>query len=102
MKPGNSSANFVTALRAAPDSAILRVSESEHCDYEAPTDIGGTLLCTVANPTYSEAELRYAIGGLMTAAAISVAGDPSAEADWWSAGGAYYDDLDSAGMVQPL
>ncbi len=98
----NSSANFVTAFQAAPDSTILRVNESEHCDYEAPTDFGCTALCTVANPTHTDAELRHAIGGLMTSAAISVSGDPSAEADWWAPGGRYYDDLDAVGMLQPL
>jgi hypothetical protein len=98
----NSNGNFVTALQAAPDSTILRVNESEHCDFESPTDELCTGFCTVANPSFSDAELRYAIGGLMTAAAISLAGDPAAEADWWVAGGAYHDELDAAGMLTAL
>lgn len=98
----NSNGNFVSAYQSAPDSRILRVLESEHCDFESPTDWGCTALCTVANPTFSDAELRYAIGGLMTSAAISLAGDPAAETDWWVSGGAYFDEMTAAGMLQAL
>ena len=98
----NSNGNFVSVFQTAPDSTILRVMESEHCDYESPTDWGCTAVCSVANPTFSDAELRYAIGGLMTSAAVSLAGDPAAEADWWASGGAYFDEMSTAGMVQPL
>jgi hypothetical protein len=98
----NSSGNFITALQAAPDSSILRIIESEHCDFESPTDVLCTALCTVANPTFSDTELRYAVGGMMTAAAVSLAGDTAAEADWWAPGGGYYDELYAAGMIQDI
>lgn len=98
----NSSGNFVAAFQAAADSSIIRVVESEHCDFESPTDVLCTGFCAVANPTFSDAELRHAIGGLMTAAAISLAGDPAAEADWWVTGGVHRDELDAAGLVQEL
>ena len=98
----NSNSNFVTALQASPDSTIVRVTESEHCDFESPTDILCTGFCSYNNPTYSDAEIQSAIGGMMTAAAFGLVGDVAAEAAWWSAGGEFFDPMSAAGLVQAL
>ncbi len=101
-EPGscNSNNNYLPVYAAAPDATALRLDEADHCDFEASTDFGCTVLCDYPNTTYDDATISSAVTGLMTAAAVALTGDAAAEAAWWAPGGSYYDALDATGILQ--
>ncbi len=98
----NASNNGVTMVAAAPRHQSLRVTESDHCDYEGPTDWGCDLLCTGSNDLFSDDEIRATIQGLATAAALSLAGLAPEADQWWTPGQPWYDALADSGAISPL
>jgi len=99
----NSEGNGVDALRAVPDTTILRLAEADHCDFENETNALCTTFCSAPGSTFSDSDIHNTLLGLLTAATVSLAEqDPDAEAMWWTAGGTFYDGLSNTGAVIPL
>jgi pimeloyl-ACP methyl ester carboxylesterase len=98
----NSENNGIAWYAAAPEAVGLRVNESDHCNYEDPTDWACTSFCETANPTFSDEALADTIRGLTTAwLAWRTGTDPRGE-QWWSTGEAGYEQLVAGGAISPL
>lgn len=81
-----------------PEPFRFRVTEADHCDFESPTDWVCELGCPGTNDQFTNEEIQAAITGLLTSAAVDLAGTGSAEA-WWSQGGTFHDELASQGLI---
>ncbi len=99
----NAEGSGVDAVRAVTDATILRLTEADHCDFENETDWMCTTLCDAPGTTFSDSEIRNALLGLLTAAAMSVTDqDPDARSMWWISGGTFFDALSSSGAISSL
>jgi pimeloyl-ACP methyl ester carboxylesterase len=98
----NSDANGLAVYAAAPSARVLRVTEADHCDFEAPTDWMCTMLCEGNNDQVSDAEIQATIRGLATAYLLWQAGLALEGEHWWTPGEAAYDDLLAAGAITPM
>ncbi len=98
----NASGNGSAWYSGASSAEALRVGEADHCDFEAPTDVLCTAVCWGSNDDFSDEEIRATVRGLMTAAALDVAGETAAGDGWWRGGGTYYESLVSSGAVSDL
>ncbi len=95
----NSSNNGLLAYAAAPDATVMRLNQSDHCDFELETD----WLCTLGCPDAGgdEDRLHATLKGLVTAASFAAMGDANAAAAWWVEGGLYADEMIAAGTLSP-
>ena len=93
----NSSNNGLRIYEAAGVDA-LRVTESDHCDYENATDWVCTVVCQGTNSEFSEPSIANTIRGLATAALMTSAGLDDG-LDWWAPGGEYYEELAGLGAI---
>ena len=98
----NSSGNGEAWFSAAPDATALRLTEADHCDFEADTDWMCTVMCTGSNGSFSDEEIQATLRSLLTAAALEESGLDEVGEAWWAAGGEGYDALLAAGAVESL
>ena len=78
---------------------MLRVTEADHCDFESDTDVLCTAFCQGSNNQFDDDEIHSTILGLSTAALLDMSGQSQAGNAWWSAGGEYYAELNSRGII---
>ena len=96
----NAENNGITLLGLVPDSYMLRIKSSDHCDFEYPTDGGCEFLCLNDNTTFDDSEIRPMIRSLSTAALMHLTGmHADGEAYWFSP---VLDELVATGLVQEL
>lgn len=98
----NSENNGVDLYKNASGSMMLRVTEADHCDFEAPTDMGCEALCQGTNNQFSNEEINSSILSLSTAALFWISTQDPEAAKWWTSGGEAYDSLISSGQIQGL
>ncbi len=95
----NADGNGLGVYGAAPDAALLRITEADHCDFEDPTDWLCTVLCEGSNAQFSDDEIHATVRALATAYLRWQAGlDPAGE-DWWTPGDPVHDALLASGAV---
>ena len=80
----NSNNNGVTMYDGIANSHIVRVTDSDHCDYESPTDWGCESFCLNEGTTLSDDDIRPLIKQLGTAAIILIAGNQAEAQDVWN------------------
>ena len=94
----NSAANAEGWYDAIADGQALRITDSDHCDFESPTDF----LCTFACPAggANDDAVREIVRGQTTAFLMWQLGLEPAGEQWWTPGQSWYDDL--GGSVTPI
>ena len=82
----------------------LRVTDSGHCDFEAPTDVLCELApeCDGENLSYSEVEIQSTIFNLATAFLRWQLSEDDSGATWWTRGEDGYESLLLSGSVSRL
>ena len=78
----NSNNNGVTLFDMMTNAQALRISSSDHCDYENPTDWGCEAVCLNQNTSFDDAEISTAVAQLSTAAILAITGDENAQREW--------------------
>lgn len=97
----NSSSNGVPVFAAIDGSNTVRIVDADHCDFQNPGDnLCG--LCSAANDVNTPEAIQAAIYGLTTAALLWRLDVDGTGAQWWTAGGTYYDELFVAGLLTQL
>ncbi len=96
----NASSNGVAVLQGASDASLGRVTEADHCDFEAPTDGLCTGLCEGTNDQFDDATLRGTVRALMTAPLLVHLAEEDAAETWWSGDEAAA--LQAQGLWTPL
>ena len=95
----NANNNGVTLFDMMNDSQLIRVSSSDHCDFESPTDWACTSMCLNSSESFTDEEIFPIIAHLSTAAILSLTGDEEAQAQWE---GINLDDWISNGQIEVL
>lgn len=98
----NSENNGVDLYKNAANNMMVRVTEADHCDFEAPTDMGCEALCQGTNNQFSNEEINNSILSLSTAALFWISTQDPEAAKWWTSGGEAYESLLSSGKIQGL
>lgn len=98
----NASNNGVAMLNGVAQHRAVRVSEADHCDFEAPTDWVCTVVCQGGNDAFSDDEIAAGIRGLATAFLLWQTGVAPEAEQWWIPGEPYYEELRSSGLVTDL
>ena len=96
----NSDNNGLELFRLMSDYRAVKVTSSDHCDFENPTDVVCTLSCENQSPEFNDAETRPTIITLGTAAIMSLTGLSPDGDEWWSDEG--LDAWVQSGLVQEL
>ena len=78
----NSNNNGITLFEMMSTAQVLRVSSSDHCDYENPTDWGCETFCLNSTTNFDDSEIAPVIAQLSTAAVLALSGDTEAQAAW--------------------
>ena len=78
----NSNNNGVTLFELMNTAQVFRVTSSDHCDYEKPTDWGCETFCLNQNTSFDDAQIGTAIAHLSTAAILALTGDAEAQDAW--------------------
>ena len=78
----NSENNGVTLFEMMNNAQALRVTSSDHCDYENPTDWGCEAVCLNQSTSFDDAQIGTAVAQLSTAAILALTGDADAGAAW--------------------
>ena len=90
------------AYMAVPERNLLRSTEADHCDFEAPTGSVCTLACSGSNALFTDDAIRSYILGLSTAfVSWHAVGDEEAM-EWAAADGGARAALESFGAVTGL
>jgi len=97
----NDDANGLPSYAAAAQGRVVRVTEADHCDFESPTDILCTALCTGTNNQFTDDEIQATILAMSTGYLLWQAGLDPAGQTYWTAGAAPYDDLLASGAISP-
>ena len=98
----NENGNGVPVYEAAAEGNAVRVTEAEHCDFEAPTDGLCTALCAVRNTAFTEEQIRATILGLSTSFLLWQSGLDPRGMGWWTPGTPAYDEMIAGGAVTQL
>ena len=98
----NSSASGASLFRNGSQSRVLGITESDHCDFESPTDWLCTSACTGTNLRFDDATLQATIRGMSTAFAAWMLGLDSSGENWWHNGGDIFDELALDGAISTL
>ena len=98
----NSSASGVSLFRSGAQNRVLGITESDHCDFESPSDWLCTTACTGTNVRFDDATLQATIRGMSTAFVVWMLGVDSSGENWWHSGGDVFDDLASDGAITTL
>ena len=78
----NSNNNGISLFELMDEAQVFRVTDSDHCDYESPTDWGCTSFCLNQGGTFSDEDIFPVIAHLSTAAILAITGDSGAEQAW--------------------
>ena len=78
----NSNNNGIALYAMMENPNVVRVTSSDHCDYENPTDWLCTSLCTNEGVSFSDESIATVIKHLGTAAVLSLSGDSDAAWQW--------------------
>lgn len=89
----NSQSNGADIYIEAENSKLLRVTESDHCDFQSPNSFSCIFLCENENNLFSSDEINLLIKNLSTAfltwqTSINMDGE-----SWWTNGSEPYDSL---------
>ena len=98
----NSDNSGFPVFDAATDARLLRLTEADHCNFEAPTNWLCTLTCARTKATYSDAMISDTIFSMSTAWALGHLEDGFDMRPWWTPAGAIQSNLRSAGAVSSL
>ncbi|MEE2750178.1 MAG: alpha/beta hydrolase [Myxococcota bacterium] len=98
----NSSASGTSLFLTGSENRVLKVTESDHCDFESPSDWVCTTACNGSNRTFDDESLQATIRGLSTAFAAWMLGQDATGERWWHDGGDAFDELSSAGAISTL
>jgi hypothetical protein len=98
----NADGNGLDVYNAAEGGNAIRITESDHCDYESPTDFLCNLLCDGTNDLFSDAQIDSVILNLSTSFLLWQAGIDSDIQLLWTPGNEYYNDLITAGAITQL
>lgn len=98
----NSWNSGMDAFMAVPGSDLLRTTEADHCDFEAPTGVVCTLACAGSNDLFSDETIRSNILSLGTAfISWHATGDEDAM-EWADASGGARAELEDLGAITGL
>ena len=78
----NSNNNGLTLFEMMDNAQALRISSSDHCDYENPTDWGCETVCLNQSNSFDDAQIAPAVAQLSTAAILALTGDADAQNVW--------------------
>jgi len=98
----NDSASGISLFQSGPDHRILQVTESDHCDFESPSDWVCRTACNGSNQRFDDETLESTIRGLSTAFIAWSFGQDTTGERWWHEGGDIFDELDTAEAISPL
>lgn len=98
----NAEQNGVTMTRKASGSHIFQVSEADHCDFESPTNILCTGLCSNRGATRSDEAIQSVIRTLSTAWLAWQSDLEPEAARWWDIEDEVLAPYLTAGDIQPL
>ena len=98
----NSNGNGVAVANAAPDHAVVRVTDAVHCDFESPTDAGCTTLCSwqFPGPAFNDQQQSRAISAMMTGFVLGMSGVDPRGLDYWTQGTAAWNTLARNGLIE--
>ncbi len=102
----NSQNNSVSLLQGTGATHIFRVTDADHCDFEAPTDdlcengVLGFGACGNTNASISDDSIRSTIRSMGTAGLLWLSGNNANGELWWD--GSENESLQSQGLVSPL
>ena len=93
-------------LQTVGASAVFRVTDADHCDFEAPTNdlcengVAGFGACGNTSASISDESIRGTIREMATAGLLWMSGNNSNGEDWWT--GSENQSLQSQGFISPL
>ncbi len=98
----NSNANGLDVYNYAQYSNAVRIIESDHCDFELPTDILCTFLCEGINETFTNDQIKSVLLNLSTAfllwkTELNINGELL-----WNPESEYYQGLINQGIIEPV
>ncbi len=97
----NSTSNGVPVFAAIETGLTVRLLDADHCDFQNPGD-NFCGLCAAANESNTPEAIQAAIFGLSTAALMWRLDLDASGAQWWTAGGPYYDEMFVSGVLAQL
>ena len=95
----NSYGNGLDVYNNALNGNAVRITEADHCDFESPSDILCTILCSGSNDYFSEDEISSIILSLSTSFLLWQTGLDSSGRSLWTPGNEYYDNLIYNGAI---
>ena len=95
----NAENNGLNLFQMMNNSRIVKVTSSDHCDFESPTDWICESQCENSNPEYSDEETRPLITTLGTAAIISLTGLSGDGTIVWTEG---LEEWKNTGIIQEI
>ncbi len=102
----NSQNNSLSLLQGTGAAHIFRVTDADHCDFEAPTDdlcengVLGFGACGNTNASISDDSIRSTIRSMGTAGLLWLSGNNADGELWWD--GSENQNLQSQGLISPL
>lgn len=96
----NSDNNGLVWWSTAADGRAIRVANTDHCDFENPTDALCTAFCggpAADDPAIPGVVAALSTGWIRARAGIDADGDA-----WWTTGGAWHDQLVADGAIADL
>jgi len=96
----NSNNNGLTLFRMMPEYKLVKVTSSDHCDFENPTDAICTMSCENSSVVFGDSEIQSAIITLGTAAVMSLTGLSPESSLWWSEEG--LGEWINSGLIQEM
>ena len=98
----NANGNGIGVYNEALNGNLIRVTESEHCDFEDPTDFLCTIICSNNNSLFTENEIKAVIRSLSTGFLLWKTGVDVSGLDLWTPGNDYYESLISIGSISQI
>ena len=98
----NANGNGIGVYNEASNGNLIRVTESEHCDFEDPTDFLCTIICSNNNTLFSENEIKGVIRSLSTSFLLWKTGVDFSGLDLWTPGNDYYESLINIGHISQV
>jgi len=98
----NANGNGIGVYNEASNGNLIRVIESEHCDFEDPTDFLCTIICSNNNTLFTENEIKGVIRSLSTGFLLWKTGVDFSGLDSWTPGNEYYESLINIGRISQV
>ena len=102
----NSQNNSIGLLQTVGADHVFRVTDADHCDFEAPTDdlcengVLGFGACGNTSASLSDDSIRSTIRAMATSGLLWMSGENSNGEDWWT--GTENQSMQSQGLISPL